>query len=112
MRAFLGDFEEVIFCECFGQGLFVEPMADIKAALAHARLVAKTAGNAGNTGNTGNTENNSSDIKPFGAIELAAINQVGNTGNTSRRWLVAKVTTCKKWQHRIGNRKDTCKTTA
>jgi hypothetical protein len=47
-------------------------MADIKAALAHARLVAKTAGNAGNTGNT---ENNSSDIKPFGAIELAAINQ-------------------------------------
>jgi hypothetical protein len=50
-------------------------MADIKAALAHARLVAKTAGNAGNTGNTGNTENNSSDIKPFGAIELAAINQ-------------------------------------
>jgi hypothetical protein len=40
--------------------------------LAHARLVAKTAGNAGNTGNT---ENNSSDIKPFGAIELAAINQ-------------------------------------
>jgi hypothetical protein len=48
------------------------PIADIKAALAHARLVAKTAGNAGNTGNT---ENNSSDIKPFGAIELAAINQ-------------------------------------
>ena len=38
-------------------------MADIKAALAHARLVAKTAGNA------------------------------GNTGNTSRRWLVANVTT-------------------
>jgi hypothetical protein len=35
-------------------------MADIKAALAHARLVAKT---AGNTGNTRNTENNSSDIK-------------------------------------------------
>jgi hypothetical protein len=30
---------------------------------------------AGNAGNTGNTENNSSDIKPFGAIELAAINQ-------------------------------------
>ena len=47
-------------------------MADIKAALAYARLVAKTAGNAGNTGNT---ENNSSDIKPFGAIELATINQ-------------------------------------
>jgi hypothetical protein len=47
-------------------------MADIQAALAHARLAAKTAGNAGNTGNT---ENNSSDIKPFGAIELAAINQ-------------------------------------
>jgi hypothetical protein len=47
-------------------------MADIKAALADARLVAKTAGNARNTGNT---ENNSSDIKPFGAIELAAINQ-------------------------------------
>jgi hypothetical protein len=47
-------------------------MADIKAALAHARLAAKTAGNAGNTGNT---ENNSSDIKPFGAIDLAAINQ-------------------------------------
>jgi hypothetical protein len=46
-------------------------MADIKAALAHARLV-KTAGNAGNTGNT---ESNPSDIKPFGAIELAAINQ-------------------------------------
>jgi hypothetical protein len=80
-------------------------MADIKAALAYARLVAKTAGNARNTGNT---ENNSSDIKPFGAIELAAINQVGNTGNTSRRWLVANVTTCKKWQRRSGNRKDTC----
>ncbi|HXN89574.1 MAG TPA: hypothetical protein VN890_09535 [Methylocella sp.] len=47
-------------------------MADIKAALAHARLAAKTAGNAGNTGNT---ENNSSDIKPFGAIDLAAVNQ-------------------------------------
>ena len=47
-------------------------MADIKAALAHARLAAKT---AGNTGNTRNTENNSSDIKPFGAIDLAAINQ-------------------------------------
>ena len=44
-------------------------MADIKAALAHARLAAKTAGNAGNTGNT---ENNSSDIKPFGAIERLA----------------------------------------
>ncbi len=47
-------------------------MANNKAALAHARLVAKT---AGNTGNTGNTENNSSDIKPLGAIELAATNQ-------------------------------------
>jgi hypothetical protein len=47
-------------------------MADIKAALAHARLVAKT---AGDTGNTGNTENNSSDIKPLGAIGLAATNQ-------------------------------------
>jgi hypothetical protein len=47
-------------------------MADIKAALAHARLVAKT---AGNTGNTRNTENNSSDISPLGAIELAATNQ-------------------------------------
>jgi hypothetical protein len=47
-------------------------MADIKAALAHARLVAKT---AGNTGNTRNTENNSSDIKPLGAIGLAATNQ-------------------------------------
>jgi hypothetical protein len=47
-------------------------MADIKAALAHARLVAKT---AGNTGNTRNTENNSSDIMPLGAIELAATNQ-------------------------------------
>jgi hypothetical protein len=47
-------------------------MADIRAALAHAHLVAKT---AGNTGNTRNTENNSSDIKPLGAIELAATNQ-------------------------------------
>jgi len=47
-------------------------MADIRAALTHARLVAKTAGNAGNTRNT---ENNSSDIKPLGNIELAATNQ-------------------------------------
>jgi hypothetical protein len=29
MRAFLGDFEEVIFCECFGQGLFVEASGDL-----------------------------------------------------------------------------------
>jgi hypothetical protein len=47
-------------------------MADIKAALARARLVAKT---AGNTGNTGNTENSSSDIKSLGTREPVAINQ-------------------------------------